>query len=112
VTNEAEDAYEATLYVAMPSNVSYVKTEMVAFGGTTSEVANVLCSPPTSDNGFVLKCDLGNPMLGFSSVRLKNNIFFVICVFLNCIAIIYKLLPYYILVGTRTHDLLFQLRKR
>ena len=30
VTNEGEDAYEAALYVAMPSNVSYIKTEMLA----------------------------------------------------------------------------------
>ena len=74
MTNEGEDAYEATLFVAMPSNVSYIKTEMVAstssVSGATSEVANVLCSPPNSENGFVLKCDLGNPMLGFSSVRV------------------------------------------
>ena len=71
VTNEGEDAYEAALYVAMPSNVSYVKTEMLAqsnAGLPVSEMSNILCSPPTADNGFVLKCDLGNPMLGFSMV--------------------------------------------
>jgi hypothetical protein len=74
VTNEGEDAYEATLYVAMPSNVSYIKTEMLSVSNAgTSEMSNVLCSPPTNDNGFVLKCDLGNPMLGFSMVRLKKS---------------------------------------
>ena len=74
VTNEAEDAYEAALYVSMPSNVSYIKTEMMTTSnlGSTSEISNVLCSPPTSDNGYVLKCDLGNPMLGFSSVSLPS----------------------------------------
>jgi hypothetical protein len=82
VTNEGEDAYEATLYVAMPSNVSYIKTEMMTTTsnlgspsnlGSTLEISNVLCSPPTSDNGYVLKCDLGNPMLGFSSVSQVLN---------------------------------------
>jgi len=29
ITNDGEDAYEATLYVAMPKHVSYIKTEMI-----------------------------------------------------------------------------------
>ena len=82
MANEGEDAYEATLYVAMPSNVSYIKTEMLSVSNAgTSEMSNVLCSPPTNDNGFVLKCDLGNPMLGFSMVSSRSqNFCFVLTV--------------------------------
>jgi hypothetical protein len=69
VTNEGEDAYEASLYVKLPPNVSYINTEML---GTRSELVSVLCSPPTIENNFVLKCDLGNPMMGFSMVSAKS----------------------------------------
>ena len=72
ITNEGEDAYESTLYVNVPQHVSYIKTEMVGFN--PSDMVSVLCSPPTMENNFVLKCDLGNPMMGFSMVRnLKAN---------------------------------------
>ena len=66
MTNEGEDAYEASLYVQLPRHVSYIRTE-------TNEMvtANVLCSPPTRENDFVLKCDLGNPMMAFSMISLK-----------------------------------------
>ena len=66
ITNEGEDAYEAALYVHLPQHVSYIKTEMI--GTNPSEMVSVLCSPPTLENDFVLKCDLGNPMMGFSKV--------------------------------------------
>ena len=66
ITNEGEDAYEATLYVALPKHVSYIKTEMI--GTNPAELVSVLCSPPTLENNFVLKCELGNPMMGFSMV--------------------------------------------
>ena len=66
ITNEGEDAYEAALYVHLPHHVSYIKTEMI--GTNPSEMVSVLCSPPTMENNFVLKCDLGNPMMGFSKV--------------------------------------------
>ena len=66
ITNEGEDAYEAALYVHLPQHVSYIKTEMI--GTNPSEMVSVLCSPPTIENDFVLKCDLGNPMMGFSKV--------------------------------------------
>ena len=85
VTNDGEDAYEATLFVAMPSNVSYIKTEMLASTnlatGATTEISNVLCSPPNSENGFVLKCDLGNPMLANSLVSstFKKELFCSTC---------------------------------
>ena len=67
ITNEGEDAYEATLYVALPKHVSYIKTEMIG-SANPSELVSVLCSPPTLENNFVLKCELGNPMMGFSKV--------------------------------------------
>ena len=73
ITNEGEDAYEAALYVYLPQHVSYRKTEMI--GSNPSEMVSVLCSPPTMDNNFVLKCDLGNPLMRFSQVpyfRLLN----------------------------------------
>ena len=57
---------EAALYVHLPQHVSYIKTEMI--GTNPSEMVSVLCSPPTIENDFVLKCDLGNPMMGFSKV--------------------------------------------
>ena len=63
VTNEGEDAYEASLYVQLPRHVSYIRTE-------TNEMVSVLCSPPTLENNFVLKCDLGNPMMAFSMVSV------------------------------------------
>ena len=66
ITNQGEDAYEAALYVHLPQHVSYIKTEMI--GTNPSEMVSVLCSPPTIENNFVLKCDLGNPMMGFSKV--------------------------------------------
>ena len=67
ITNEGEDAYEATLYVALPKHVSYIKTEMIG-SANPSELVSVLCSRPTLENNFVLKCELGNPMMGFSKV--------------------------------------------
>ena len=78
ITNEGEDAYEATLYVALPKHVSYIKTEMI--GTNPAELVSVLCSPPTLENNFVLKCELGNPMMGFSMVsrgtfNIRNLIF-------------------------------------
>ncbi len=36
------------------------------------EFISVLCSPPTMENSFVLKCDLGNPMMGFSKISLRT----------------------------------------
>ncbi len=69
ITNEGEDAYEAALYVQLPPHVSY-KTEMISNGGP--ELNSVLCSPPTFENDFMLKCDLGNPMLGFSMISLRT----------------------------------------
>merc|ERR1719461_1576337 len=44
ITNEGEDAYEATLYVAMPKHVSYIKTEMIGTNPKASELVSVLCS--------------------------------------------------------------------
>jgi len=60
ITNQGEDAYEAALYVHLPQHVSYIKTEMI--GTNPSEMVSVLCSPPTIENNFVLKCDLGIPI--------------------------------------------------
>jgi hypothetical protein len=81
VTNEGEDAYEANLFITMPPNVDYGKTEMVS-ASNGSDVANVLCSPVKLDHGSVLKCELGNPMISYSRVGLisfcfskKANIF-------------------------------------
>ena len=71
ITNEGEDAYEAALYVHLPQHVSYIKTEMI--GTNPSEMVSVLCSPPTLENDFVLKCDLGNPMMGFSKVSTHTS---------------------------------------
>ena len=67
ITNEGEDAYEASLYVQLPRHVSYIRTE-----STNDMVSSVLCSPPTLENGFVLKCDLGNPMMAFSMISLRT----------------------------------------
>ena len=52
----------------MPKHVSYIKTEMIGTNPKASELVSVLCSPPTLENNFVLKCELGNPMMGFSMV--------------------------------------------
>ena len=118
VSNEGEDAYEATLFVSMPSSVSYVKTEMMsasnAASGTT-ELSNILCSPPTLDNGFVLKCDLGNPMLGYSTVSKMTfkffkafNLFFLpICTNFN--HILHCILP---LVNSRMLSIWSQFEKK
>jgi len=73
VTNEGEDAYEANLFITMPPNVDYSKTEMVGLSNS-SDMANVLCSPVKLDNGSVLKCELGNPMASFSRVSHCANL--------------------------------------
>ncbi len=68
IQNAGEDAYEATLYLDLPESLSYIKTEVVE--GYGEATVPVLCSPPTHNNNFVLKCDLGNPMAAASKVNL------------------------------------------
>ena len=96
VTNRGEDAYEATLLVSFPPNVDYIKTELLktatvipskvtgddiqdSMMDTTSSTypasylarpTSVLCSAPTPHNGHILICDLGNPLIEQSMVRL------------------------------------------
>ena len=91
ITNQGEDAYEAALYVHLPQHVSYIKTEMI--GTNPSEMVSVLCSPPTIENNFVLKCDLGNPMMGFSKVLL---IYLIYTYYLHT----YLFISYWVLVKT------------
>ena len=68
--NPGEDAYEATFYLDLPEAVNYVKTEvMEGYGEISVGSVPVLCSPPTINNDFVLKCDLGNPMEANSKVK-------------------------------------------
>ena len=70
IQNAGEDAYEATFYLSIPESMNYVKTEvMEGYGEVSSSRVPVLCSPPTVNNDFVLKCDLGNPMEADSKVR-------------------------------------------
>ena len=74
VHNHGEDAYEATFYLNLPEAVNYVKTEvMEGYGEISHGSIPVLCSPPTLNNNFVLKCDLGNPMEANSKVRTAST---------------------------------------
>lgn len=57
VLNAAEDAFEATVYLALPAEVSFVKAD-----GT-----GILCSPPTDETGHVLRCDIGNPLPAYKT---------------------------------------------
>ena len=90
VTNRGEDAYEASLLVSFPPNVHYIKTELLKTvsvipaeesidqndsSSTThrsksqlSRTTSVLCSAPTPQNGHLLICDLGNPLVENSMV--------------------------------------------
>ena len=101
VTNRGEDAYEASLLVAFPPNVDYIKTELLKTATvlptqkshdgmnpsledsssdiSTSYIArptSVLCSAPTPQNGHILNCDLGNPLVEQSMVGCDRNIVF------------------------------------
>ena len=71
ITNLGEDAYETMLYVQFPSNVMYTNTELI--WSNPHDLASVLCSAPTPTNGFVLKCDLGNPFMEHSQISLKTT---------------------------------------
>ena len=83
IHNHGEDAYEATFYLDLPEAVNYVKTEvMEGYGEISVGSVPVLCSPPTINNDFVLKCDLGNPMEANSKVKQASFIF-VLYLFLN-----------------------------
>ena len=73
IENGGEDAYEAILHLDLPESLSYIKTEVVEGYGEAATVP-VLCSPPTHNNNFVLKCDLGNPMAGGSKVNFLPKI--------------------------------------
>ena len=75
IQNGGEDAYEATLHLDLPESLSYIKTEVVE--GYGEATVPVLCSPPTHNNNFVLKCDLGNPMAAGSKVTTKGRIGFM-----------------------------------
>ena len=72
IHNAGEDAYEATFYLAIPESVNYVKTEVIG-GEVASSSVPVLCSPPTMNNDYMLKCDLGNPMDADSKVQFQFN---------------------------------------
>ena len=72
IQNNGEDAYEANFYLTIPESINYVKTEVLeGYGEVSSSGVPVLCSPPTVNNNFVLKCDLGNPMEAESKVTAK-----------------------------------------
>ena len=93
VTNRGEDAYEASLLVSFPPNVHYIKTELLKtvsvipsgisnnendsssslqrFSSQVSRTTSVLCSAPTPQNGHILVCDLGNPLVENSMVCTK-----------------------------------------
>ena len=90
VTNRGEDAYEASLLVQFPPNVDYIKTELLRTatvfppemsGDPSSDSSSrkefgqtsVLCSAPTPQNGYILICDLGNPLVERSMVSFSLN---------------------------------------
>ena len=93
ITNRGEDAYEASLLVAFPPNVDYIRTELLKTAtvlptknyndvtnlpleDSSSDISapyiarptSVLCSAPTPQNGHILNCDLGNPLVEQSMV--------------------------------------------
>ena len=96
VTNRGEDAYEASLLVSFPRNVHCIKTELLKTvsvipveesidqndsSSTThrsksqlSRTTSVLCSAPTPQNGHLLICDLGNPLVENSMVSKMYRI--------------------------------------
>lgn len=61
VLNAAEDAFEATVYLHLPPQVSFVKIDRAE----ESDATSILCSPPADDTGRVLRCDIGNPLPAF-----------------------------------------------
>ena len=61
VLNAAEDAFEATVYLHLPPQVSFVKIDRAE----ESDTISILCSPPVDDTGRVLRCDIGNPLPAF-----------------------------------------------
>ena len=72
VLNAAEDAFEATLYLSLPAEVSFVKVER-----TDKDSGSILCSPPTAETGHVLRCDIGNPLPAYKTsvftIQLQPN---------------------------------------
>ena len=67
VDNNGEDSYESTLYMTVPSSLSYVSVDRL---DTNRKVA-VLCSPPTPSTNNTLRCDIGNPLPRFERVKFK-----------------------------------------
>lgn len=61
VVNAAEDAFEATVYLHLPPEVSFVKIDRAE----ESDAISILCSPPTDGTGRVLRCEIGNPLPAF-----------------------------------------------
>lgn len=72
VLNAAEDAFEATVYLSLPAEVSFVKVDRAE-----DSAGGILCSPPTEESGHVLRCDIGNPLPAYKTsaftIQLQPN---------------------------------------
>ena len=66
VFNGAEDAFEAILFLQLPKEVDFVNIER-----SDSSESSVLCSPPTDETGYVLRCDLGNPLPAYKKAVFR-----------------------------------------
>lgn len=65
IFNAGEDAFGAEFYLHLPPTLSFINTDR--------EVTNssVLCFAPGDVNGPSLRCEIGNPLSAFKTIRLR-----------------------------------------
>ena len=59
VRNEGEDAFEATYEMKIPIGMDYKRIQRL---DKAEREIPVQCSPPTNNNNYTLRCDIGNPL--------------------------------------------------
>ncbi|XP_047110837.1 integrin alpha-PS2-like isoform X1 [Schistocerca piceifrons] len=71
ILNTGEDAFEATYNLKIPPGLNYSKIERI---DKNEREIPVLCSAPSLQNNYTLKCDIGNPLPSNKPLHFKVHL--------------------------------------